>query len=84
VRRGVQAAVFRLGRVTHFHQTDNSTAATQHMEPGKKRGFNAEYEALMRHLGMEPRTIEPGEARLRRPIMIGFQELGSFLKILRR
>jgi hypothetical protein len=63
LRRGVQAAVFRLGRVTHFHQTDNSTAAThhhRHLEPGK-RGFNVEYEALMRHLGMEPRTIEPGQ-----------------------
>jgi len=60
LRRGVQAAVFRLGRVTHFHQTDNSTAATHHLEPGK-RGFNVEYEALMRYLGMVPRTIEPGQ-----------------------
>jgi hypothetical protein len=60
LRRGVQTAVFRLGRVTHFHQTDNSTAATHDLQTGK-RGFNAEYEALMRHLGMEPRTIEPGQ-----------------------
>ncbi len=60
LRRGVQAAVFRLGRVAHFHQTDNSTAATHDLRTGK-RGFNAEYEALMRHLGMEPRTIEPGQ-----------------------
>ncbi len=60
LRRGVQAAVFRLGRVPHFHQTDNSTAATHDLQTGK-RGFNAEYEALMRHLGMEPRTIELGQ-----------------------
>lgn len=61
LRRGVQAAVFRLGRVTEFHQTDNSTAATHDLATGK-RGFNAEYAALMRHLGMEPRTIEPGQS----------------------
>lgn len=60
LRRGVQAAVFRLGRVAEFHQTDNSTAATHDLRTGK-RGFNAEYEALMRHLGMKPRTIEPGQ-----------------------
>ncbi|MDP9119774.1 MAG: IS21 family transposase [Acidobacteriota bacterium] len=60
LRHGVQAAVFKLGRVAVFHQTDNSTAATHDLRTGK-RGFNAEYEALMRHLGMEPRTIEPGQ-----------------------
>ena len=28
IKRGVQAALFQLGRVPHYHQTDNSTAAT--------------------------------------------------------
>ena len=60
LRRGVQAALFRLGRVPEFHQTDNSTAATHNLNTGK-RGFNQEYLALMRHLGMKPRTIEVGE-----------------------
>jgi transposase InsO family protein len=60
LRCGVQAALFRLGRVPEFHQTDNSTAAT-HDLPSGKRGFNEDYEALMRHLGMTPRTIAPGE-----------------------
>jgi len=60
MRRGVQTALFRLGRVPEFHQTDNSTAATHDLKTGK-RGFNKEYESLMRHLGMEPRTIEVGE-----------------------
>jgi hypothetical protein len=60
IRRGVQTAVFRLGRVPEFHQTDNSTAATHNLRTGK-RGFNEEYEALMRHLGMKPRTTEVGE-----------------------
>lgn len=59
IRRGVQEAVFRLGRVPRHHQTDNSTAATHDLRTGK-RGFNEEYAALMRHLGMEPRTTEVG------------------------
>ena len=59
LRKGVQAAVFRLGHVPRWHQTDNSTAATHDLASGK-RGFNAEYLALMSHLGMEPRTIEVG------------------------
>lgn len=61
IRRGVQAAVFRLGRVATWHQTDNSTAATHDLRTGK-RGFNEEYKALMRHLGMKARTIEIGES----------------------
>jgi hypothetical protein len=60
LRRGVQAAVFQLGRVPEWHQTDNSTAATH--TPVKGKGtFNEDYQALTRHLGMKPRTIEPGE-----------------------
>ena len=61
LRRGVQTAVFRLGRVPRVHQTDNSTAATHDLRTGK-RGFNEEYAALMRHLGMEPRTIGIGQS----------------------
>jgi len=61
LRRGVQAALFRLGRVPEWHQTDNSTAAT-HDLPNGKRGFNAEYQRMMDHLGMKPRTIEVGKS----------------------
>lgn len=60
LRRGVQAALGRLGRAPAYHQTDNSTAATHDLRTGK-RGFNAEYEGLVRHYGMVPRTIEVGE-----------------------
>ena len=68
LRKGVQRALFQLGRVPRYHQTDGSTAAThkipegqaEHVE-GNQRAFNAEYVALMRHLGMTPRVIEPGE-----------------------
>jgi hypothetical protein len=52
--------LFRLGRVPKYHQTDNSTAATHHLPSGKQE-FNRDYEAIMRHFGMEPRTITVGE-----------------------
>jgi hypothetical protein len=67
LRKGVQAALFQLGRVPRFHQTDNSTAATHRIPKGKgqavagrKRPFNDDYLALMRHFGMEPRTTKIG------------------------
>ena len=68
IRKGVQRALFQLGRVPQWHQTDNSTAATHRIPVGDvvrdargRRPFNVEYLALMRHFGMEPRTTEVGE-----------------------
>jgi len=67
LRRGIQRALFCLGRIPAFHQTDNSTAATHRIPDGKsavlkggKRPFNVDYLALMRHFGMTPRTTEIG------------------------
>jgi hypothetical protein len=56
---GLQNAVFELGHVAQFHQTDHSTAAT-HIVDGEWL-FNEEYKALMRHLGMDPRLTGVGE-----------------------
>jgi hypothetical protein len=70
LRKGVQRALFRLGRVPEYHQTDHSTAATHRVPGGKgapesdapgKRPFNQEYLDLMGHFGMTPRTTEVGE-----------------------
>ena len=61
LRRGVQCALFQLGRIPKFHQTDNSTAATHDLRTGK-RGFNADYEVLMAHFGLTPRTIAVGKS----------------------
>ncbi len=66
IRHGVQRALFQLGRVPEWHQTDNSTAATHRIPSGKsavgdvvtKRPFNEEYLAIMRHYGMKARTTE--------------------------
>ena len=67
LRRGVQRALFQLGRVPRYHQTDCSTAATHKIPADQvayvdnnKRPFNAEYVALMRHFGMTPRTTAVG------------------------
>ncbi len=61
IKRGVQAALFQLGRVIGCHQTDNSTAATHDLRTGK-RGFNDEYQQLCDHFGMTPRTIGVGKS----------------------
>jgi transposase InsO family protein len=67
LRRGVQAALFQLGRVPDWLQSDNSTAATHRIPDGKavvaddgKRPFNEDYLALVRHFGMKPRTTAVG------------------------
>ncbi|MCX5742388.1 MAG: IS21 family transposase [Proteobacteria bacterium] len=67
LRAGVQGALFQLGRVPQYHQTDNSTAATHRIPDGQvghvegvKRSFNADYVRLMAHLGMTPRTTAVG------------------------
>jgi len=70
LRRGVQSAVFRLGSVPKFLQTDNSTAATHQLsakdkeetEGNRERGFNEEYVRMIEHLGMKPRTIGIGKS----------------------
>ena len=68
LRKGLQRALFQLGRVPTFAQSDNSTAATHRIPdavktsaPGSKRPFNDEYLALVKHFGLTPRTIEVGE-----------------------
>ena len=61
LRKGLQEALFELGRVPRWLQTDNSTAATHDLRNGK-RGFNREYLELVTHFGMKPRTIAVGES----------------------
>jgi hypothetical protein len=60
LRRGVQAALFRLGHHPDWHQTDNSTAATHTVGSGMRK-FNEEYASMMAHFGMKPRTTAVGE-----------------------
>ena len=62
LRLGLQEAVYRLGKVPEWNQTDNSTGATHRVgDKGGKRPFNQEYLDLMVHLGMKPRTTQVGK-----------------------
>ena len=56
----MQEAVFRLGRVPEWHQTDNSCGATHQVSSGGRK-FLPEYLELMMHLGMKPRTTAVGQ-----------------------
>jgi hypothetical protein len=60
LRTGIQAALFQLGHVPMEHWTDHSSAATHNptKEDGKRRPFNKDYEDVMDHFGMQPRTIQ--------------------------
>ncbi len=69
LKRGLQAALFQLGRTPEWLQTDNSTAATHCIPDGKaelgdegrgKRPFNEDYLAVVRHFGMKARTTAVG------------------------
>jgi hypothetical protein len=57
LRAGLQAALFRLGKVTKILQIDNGSAATHQISGEGKRGFNPEFLSLVEHYGLTPRTI---------------------------
>jgi hypothetical protein len=50
---GLQTALWRLGGVPCYHQTDRLTAAVQ--RAGQPRQFTRRYEALLRHYGLQGR-----------------------------
>jgi transposase len=61
LRSGLQGALWELGGVPLFSQTDQSSTATHQLKRGEsRRGFNTDYLALCHHLGLEPRTIAVG------------------------
>ena len=60
LRRGLQSALFALGRIPEYQQTDNSTAAT-HQVSEEKREFNQDYVKLLEHFKMKPRTTTVGQ-----------------------
>lgn len=60
LRTGLQAALFRLGKVTKVLQTDHSSAATHQISGEGKREFNPDFLSLVAHYGLTPRTIHVG------------------------
>ena len=63
LRKGLQAALVRLGHVPREHWTDNTTAATHEVggDAQGRRGFNSGYRQLVDHFGIEPHTINRAE-----------------------
>lgn len=61
LKQGVQDALFRLGCVPQYHQTDNLSAATHNLQSQEKRPFNEEYKRFITYYGMTPRTIGIGQ-----------------------
>lgn len=60
LRKGVQAALMRVGRIPREHWTDHTTAAT-HVIGGRRGGvweYNRPYLDMMEHYGIEPHTIQ--------------------------
>jgi transposase InsO family protein len=80
LKHGLQEALFRLGRVPQWHQTDNSTGATHQVRTGQ-RDFNPEYLDLMAHLGMKPRTIAVGKKEQNGTVEA---QNGAFKRLLRQ
>ena len=61
LRAGLQTALWELGGVPLFSQTDQSSTATHQLKRDEsRRGFNTDYLALCGHLGLEARTIAVG------------------------
>jgi transposase len=60
LRAGLQAALFRLGKVPKLLQIDNSSAATHQISGEGKRDFNPEFLSLTEHYGLAVRTIHVG------------------------
>ena len=80
LKHGLQEALFRLGRVPEWHQTDHSTGATHRVRTGQ-RAFNTEYLDLMAHLGMKPRTIAVGKKEQNGTVEA---QNGAFKRLLRQ
>ena len=59
LKKGIQGAVFELGHVPEYHQTDNSTSATHRLAVGE-RGYNGEYLKVLEHFELKPRLTDVG------------------------
>lgn len=57
---GFQRAIWELGGIPEFHQTDSLSVAVN--QDGNPEQFTRRYAALMDHYGVKPKRINPGEA----------------------
>jgi hypothetical protein len=57
---GFQRAIWELGGIPEFHQTDSLSVAVN--QDGNPEQFTRRYAALMEHYGVKAKRINPGEA----------------------
>lgn len=62
LKKGLQGALFELGAVPRFCQTDQSSTATHSRGKGRRRAFNDRYLSLLGHFGMKAATIGVAQA----------------------
>jgi hypothetical protein len=63
LKQGLQAAIWKLGHVPGEHWTDHSSAVTHVIPSGDRKtggdwAFNPPYAGLVKHFGIQPRTIQ--------------------------
>jgi transposase InsO family protein len=60
-QRALQKTLFKLGAVPGYHQTDNASAVTYQVRGvAGERAYNPGYVDLLKHYGLQPRTIHIG------------------------
>lgn len=59
---GLQNALWELGGVPHSHQSDCLSSAVQKVAEEKSQPWTARYRSLLRHYGLEGKTIQTGKA----------------------
>jgi len=63
LKTALQGALWDLGGVPSLCQVDNSSTATHRLSgQGQRRGFNERFLGLLAHYGMQPKTIQLGQA----------------------
>ena len=61
LKQTVQEALFQVGGVPQYLETDNSSSATHQVQRGHpKRTLNTRYTSLLAHYGLQARTINVG------------------------
>lgn len=60
LKHGLQAGLYRLGRVPAELRVDHSSAATHQVGRGPERALNREFLSLCEHYGLKPATIGVG------------------------
>jgi len=80
LKTALQGALWELGGVPSLCQVDNSSTATHRLsKQGQRRGFNERFLGLLAHYGMQPKTIQVGQANENGDVESAHRHLRSYL-----